>query len=130
MSGEKIRNIGPKSAAWLRQVGIRSVADLRCIGAIEAYRRVKRAGFKPTLNLLYSLAGAEDDCHWTQLAAERKAALLLAAQQIDQEMNARKGAKRLGLDASATQAMVEKALSFYEPVDHEAPPASSEEEDA
>ena len=51
-SNEKIRNVGPKSAAWLRQIGIRTEADLRRVGSIEAYRRVKLAGFKPTLNLL------------------------------------------------------------------------------
>ena len=56
---EKIRNVGPKSAAWLRQIGIRTEEDLRKFGAVEAYRRVKLAGFKPTLNLLYSMAGAE-----------------------------------------------------------------------
>jgi hypothetical protein len=128
-SNEKIRNVGPKSAAWLRQIGIRTEADLRRVGSIEAYRRVKLAGFKPTLNLLYSMAGAEDDCHWTQLAEERKAALVLAADQIDEEMKARKGAKRLGLNASATQAMVDKALGFHEPADSEAPAASSGEED-
>lgn len=129
-SNEKIRNVGPKSAAWLRQIGIRTEADLRRIGSIEAYRRVKLAGFKPTLNLLYSMAGAEDDCHWTQLAEERKAALVLAADQIDEEMKARKGAKRLGLNASATQAMVDKALGFHEPADSEAPAANSGDEDA
>ena len=92
----KIRNVGPKSAAWLRQIGIRTEEDLRKIGAVEAYRRVKLAGFKPTLNLLYSMAGAEDDCHWTALSEERKHALVLAADGISQDMTARKTAKRLG----------------------------------
>ena len=31
---EKIRNVGPKSAAWLRQIGIRTEEDLRKIGSI------------------------------------------------------------------------------------------------
>lgn len=128
-SHEKIRNVGPKSAAWLRQIGIRTEADLRRIGAVEAYRRVKLAGFKPTLNLLYSMAGAEDGCHWTQLAEERKAALVLAADQIDEEMKARKGAKRFGLNASATQAMIDKALGFHEPADSAAPAAGSGEDE-
>ena len=35
-SGPKLRNIGPKSAAWLRQVGLRSLDDLAAIGAVEA----------------------------------------------------------------------------------------------
>jgi hypothetical protein len=81
MSG-KIRNVGPKSAAWLRQVGIKTDAEVRAIGALEAFMKVKRAGFKPSLNLLYALEGAVLDCHWTALSAERKSELVL-------EVNAR-----------------------------------------
>ncbi len=78
MSGkeEKIRNVGPKSAAWLRQVGVRSAEDLFRIGPVDVFLKVKRAGFRPSLNLLYSLAGAIDDCHWTDLSAERKEGLV------------------------------------------------------
>uniref|UniRef100_UPI00036FE9B5 TfoX/Sxy family DNA transformation protein n=1 Tax=Xanthomonas sp. SHU 308 TaxID=1591201 RepID=UPI00036FE9B5 len=54
MSTTKLRNIGPKSAAWLRQVGVRTQQDLEAAGAIGAFVKVKRAGFKPSLNLLYS----------------------------------------------------------------------------
>lgn len=125
----KIRNVGPKSAAWLRQIGIRTEEDLRKIGAVEAYRRVKLAGFKPTLNLLYSMAGAEDDCHWTALSEERKAALVLAAEGISQDMTARKTAKRLG-QTYVGQSIVDKALDFHAPVDSEAPAASSSDDDS
>ena len=124
----KIRNVGPKSAAWLRQIGIRTEEDLRKIGSVEAYRRVKLAGFKPTLNLLYSMAGAEDDCHWTALSEERKAALVLAADGISQDMTARKTAKRLG-QTYVGQSIVDKALDFHAPVDSEAPAASSGDDD-
>lgn len=55
MSAPKLRNIGPKSAAWLRQVGLRSREDLVAIGAVGAFVKVKRAGFKPSLNVV--LAG-------------------------------------------------------------------------
>lgn len=75
----KLRNIGPKSAAWLRQVGLRTEEDLRGIGALEAFMRVKRAGFKPSLNLLYALEGALLDCHWQEIPAERRSELLVAA---------------------------------------------------
>ncbi len=125
----KIRNVGPKSAAWLRQIGIRTEEDLRKIGAVEAYRRVKLAGFKPTLNLLYSMAGAEDDCHWTALSEERKHALVLAADGISQDMTARKTAKRLG-QTYVGQSIVDKALDFHAPVDSEAPAASSGDDDS
>lgn len=80
MSGEKMRNIGPKSAAWLRQVGLRTRADLEAAGALEAFMRVKRAGFKPSLNLLYSLEGALLDCHWQEVPEARRNELVQSAE--------------------------------------------------
>ena len=79
MEKDKIRNVGPKSAAWLRQVGVRTHDDLVKLGPVEAFMKVKRAGFRPSLNLLYALAGAIEDCHWTDLPDGRKAALVEAA---------------------------------------------------
>lgn len=80
---EKIRNVGPKSAAWLRQVGVRTNEDVRRLGAVDVYLRTRRAGFKSTLNLLYALGGAEDDCHWQELSDERRTALLLAVEAAE-----------------------------------------------
>jgi len=53
--------------------------DLDAIGAVEAFMRVKRAGFKPTLNLLYSIEGALRDCHWQEITDVRRSELVLAA---------------------------------------------------
>lgn len=75
----KLRNIGPKSSAWLRQVGLRTREELAEIGSVEAFMRVKRAGFKPTLNLLYSIEGALLDCHWQELPEARRDELVAAA---------------------------------------------------
>lgn len=75
----KLRNIGPKSAAQLRQVGVRTIDDLRALGSLEAFVKLKRAGFKPSLNLLYSLEGALLDCHWQQVPEARRSELILAA---------------------------------------------------
>ncbi|MCZ8116381.1 TfoX/Sxy family protein [Silanimonas sp.] len=75
----KLRNIGPKSAAQLRQVGVRTLDDLRALGSLEAFVKLKRAGFKPSLNLLYSLEGALLDCHWQQVPEARRSELILAA---------------------------------------------------
>ncbi len=72
----KIRNVGPKSAAWLRQVGVRTTEDLARVGPVEAFLKVKRAGFRPSLNLLYSMAGALADCHWAELPEDQKQLLL------------------------------------------------------
>ena len=82
----KIRNVGPKSAAWLRQVGVRTQDDLNRLGPVEAFMKVKRAGFRPSLNLLYSLAGAIENCHWADLPDERKKELVAAAES-DQAAN-------------------------------------------
>ena len=79
----KIRNVGPKSAAWLRQVGVRTQEDLLKLGPVEAFMKVKRAGFRPSLNLLYSLAGAIENCHWADLPDDTKAALVLAAESAE-----------------------------------------------
>jgi predicted flap endonuclease-1-like 5' DNA nuclease len=79
----KIRNVGPKSAAWLRQVGVRTHDDLVRLGPVDAFMKVKRAGFRPSLNLLYALAGAIEDCHWADLPGERKSALVLAAETAE-----------------------------------------------
>ncbi len=73
----KIRNVGPKSAAWLRQVGIRTEDEVKAIGAIEVFFKVKKAGFKASLNLLYALEGAVLGCHWTEVSTERRNELLL-----------------------------------------------------
>ena len=76
---EKIKNIGPKSMAWLRQTGIRTLAELKTTGALAAYVRIKRAGFKPSINLLYAMEGAILDCHWQGLPEGRRSELILAA---------------------------------------------------
>ena len=76
MSALKLRNIGPKSAAWLRQVGLRSAEDLAAAGAVGAFAKVRRAGFKPSLNLLYSLEGALLDCHWQEVPEARRQQLV------------------------------------------------------
>ena len=76
----KLRNIGPKGAAWLRQVGLRTHEDLKETGAVEAFMRVKRAGFKPSLNLLYALEGALLDCHWQEVPEQRRTELVTAAE--------------------------------------------------
>ena len=76
----RLRNIGPKSAAWLRQVGLRTLEDLAATGPVEAYIRVRRAGFRPGLNLLYAIEGALNDTHWQEVPDARRAELVAAAE--------------------------------------------------
>ncbi|KAF1711549.1 transcriptional regulator [Pseudoxanthomonas kalamensis DSM 18571] len=87
----KLRNIGPKSAAWLRQVGLRTHEDLAEVGAVEAYMRVKRAGFRASLNMLYALEGALLDCHWQEIPDDRRAELVAAVEEATAGLPAPRG---------------------------------------
>jgi len=58
---------------------LRTREELDATGAVEAFMRVKRAGFKPTLNLLYSIEGALRDCHWQEIPDARRNELVQAA---------------------------------------------------
>lgn len=71
-------NLGPASERMLRAAGIRSGAELRKLGPVSAYVAVEAAGQKPSLNLLYALAGALSGTHWAKLSADERAALLIA----------------------------------------------------
>ena len=75
-----MRNIGPKSAAWLAAVEVRSINDLREVGVVETFARVSRQRllqqpFKVSLNLLWALEGAISDCDCRDLTPARKAEL-------------------------------------------------------
>lgn len=72
-----LKNVGPVSRNWLASVGIRKRADLIRLGPVEAFLRVKAAGHKPTLNLLWALAGAERGLQWNRLSVEDRQHLLL-----------------------------------------------------
>lgn len=87
----KLLNVGPKSTAWLRQVGIRSEEALREAGAVGAFVKVKRAGFRPSLNLLYALEGALTGCHWQQVPPERRAQMLQALEAAEAGLPAPRG---------------------------------------
>ncbi|MCH9655844.1 MAG: TfoX/Sxy family protein [Planctomycetes bacterium] len=76
---EKLRNLGPKSAHWLEQVGIRTLADLKQTGAIAAYLLVKQQQPRCSLNLLYALHGALMNVHWNQLSEKTRQLLRAAA---------------------------------------------------
>lgn len=69
---DKIRNLGPVSTGWLRAVGITSRSQLQRLGPVNAFLRVQQAGYRPSLNLLWALAGAVRDVDWRDLAKVEK----------------------------------------------------------
>jgi DNA transformation protein and related proteins len=69
----RLRNLGPRCAEWLAQIGIHTEDDLRRIGAATAYRElVVREVVKPHRMLLYALDGALDDVDCVRLSRSRK----------------------------------------------------------
>lgn len=78
---ENLRNLGPASAKWLRDVGIHTRADLARFGPAMAYRLVKDRYPEASLNLLWAMAAALTDRDWRELSESTKQRLRLDAEQ-------------------------------------------------
>ena len=83
MSGDLagLRNLGPVTTGRLREVGIDMPEELRAVGAVEAYRRLRFAFPKDSSVIaLMALEGALQDVDWRLLGAERVAELKAATE--------------------------------------------------
>jgi DNA transformation protein len=77
--------LGPVTQERLEEAGIRTIEELRAIGPVEAYRRLKfMMPRQVSLNALYALEAALRGCHWLDLPQDVKAALQREAQTIDE----------------------------------------------
>lgn len=70
--------LGPRSREMLARAGIATVEDLRRIGSVAAWVRVREAGPGASLNLLWALEGALVGLPWQVVAREHRTRLLLA----------------------------------------------------
>jgi DNA transformation protein len=67
----------------LAEAGIRTVEELREIGAVKAYVRVKQIRNRGvSLNLLYSIAAGLDNRGWQELSEEEKTKLASEAKAL------------------------------------------------
>lgn len=71
----ELANLGPKSEAWLNEIGIFSKADIARVGSIEIYRLLRERGLPASLNLVYAIEAMLIGEHWTRLPANQKAEL-------------------------------------------------------
>jgi hypothetical protein len=69
---EDLLNIDAISAAWLRDVGVATRADLEHFGPVFAYSLVRERQPECSLNLLWALAGALADVDWRDLPPEER----------------------------------------------------------
>ena len=67
-----LKNIGPQSAKWLAAVGIATRKDLQDLGAVAAFRLMRKQGYNVTPVVLYALQGALMDLHWNRLPGKLK----------------------------------------------------------
>jgi len=84
-----LRNLGPQAERMLAGVGIRSVEDLRRVGALEAYLAVRRSAQTRSLNLLWALVGAlepwPEGRDWREVAAsEARLPLMLQVEESEE----------------------------------------------
>lgn len=71
-----MRNLGPRCAEWLAEIGIHDENDLRSVGAAVAYRELILRGIvRPHRMLLYALGGALLDIDCTKLPRDIKRTL-------------------------------------------------------
>lgn len=77
----KLKNLGMASVNILHAVGINTFSDLRSVGAVDAYRRIKARDINVSKVMLYALQGALLDIHWNDLPLDMKAQLVFEAEQ-------------------------------------------------
>jgi DNA transformation protein len=77
----KLKNLGMASVNILRAIGINSYDDLKRVGAVNAYQRIKARNINVSKVMLYGLHGALADMHWNDLPAEVKMRLVEEAEQ-------------------------------------------------
>lgn len=73
----RLKDLGPVSASWLAGVGVKTRADLIRLGPVQAFLRVRDAGHKASMNLLWALAGAERGLRWNKLPEDDRQRLLI-----------------------------------------------------
>lgn len=82
---ESIRNLGPTSARWLREAGVRTQQDLNRLGAIAAFQLVREQQPGASLNLLWALAAAIDNRDWRDITDREKAELRAMVENLSTE---------------------------------------------
>lgn len=80
----KLPNIGPKTSLRLNDVSVYTLDDIRKLGVVEVYRRLRdRYPDKVTLNALWGLEGAVTNTPWNRIPDEVKQELLNQLKAVD-----------------------------------------------
>ena len=69
----------------LAAAGIKSVSQLKRLGSVRAYAKVKATGANASLNLLWAMEGALTGLPWQVVAREHRLSLLLALEALNSD---------------------------------------------
>jgi DNA transformation protein len=72
---ENLRNLGKGSAAWLRLIGVHTIAELQRTGPIAVYSILRFQRPEVTENLLWAMVCGLQDRDWRDLSDHEKIAL-------------------------------------------------------
>lgn len=79
----QLKNLGAASVNILHAIGVNSYRDLKEMGAVEAYTRIKARGIHVSKVMLYALQGALMDVHWNDLDPDLKKQLVSHASNTE-----------------------------------------------
>lgn len=73
-----LKGLGTQSEKMLNSIGINTEQELRDIGPVKAYLKLKdKLPQAPSMNLLYAMLGALNDVHWLSIAKKERLSLLM-----------------------------------------------------
>jgi DNA transformation protein len=84
----QLKNLGMASVNILHAIGINTYEDLKAVGSIDAYCRIKARGINVSKVMLYALEGALLNRHWNELDIKLKEQLVNDAEQAAQATEA------------------------------------------
>ena len=76
------RGLGPRSLAWLAEVGIETPQELAALDPFEVYARIKARQPRASVNLLYALIGAVEGRDWRDVARSERTTILLRLEEM------------------------------------------------
>jgi DNA transformation protein len=82
---DELKGIGPKSREMLKKAGITTLAQLRELGSVKAFIKVKHAGCNPSLNFLWGIESVLTGEYWQVVAKKHRLSLLSALEEAEQE---------------------------------------------
>jgi DNA transformation protein len=72
-----LKGLGPNTELLFATIDINTVEDFHRIDAYDLFVQLKKLDASTSLNLLYSIIGAKENCHWQEIVRTRKTEILI-----------------------------------------------------